>query len=369
MGYSLHIRIALLLLTLALKACAPRADLRVWPEISSVGTNTTVYLATTRAQIEDGLWSASQRSTLNFAQIDVSVPPQHRPGRVELPSATTANPNTDFLAVDIEPLAYQAFYRLVPNSSEVARELIVTVHGFNNTLADGVFRTAQMVHDLDIQGSVVHYSWPSLGRPLGYAADRDSALFARDGLELLLRDLARAGQRRIVLVAHSMGALLTMETLRRIAASSDRSTLDNIAGVVLMAPDIDIGLFRQQVNTIGQIPQPFVIFTSQRDPALELSARLTGQPNRLGNIPGVEAVEGLDVTVIDLTNAPDVDVRHQAALSSPSVLRFMEQSAELRRSMQADRAGRTGFVPGAVLIAREATTIMLAPIVAKEVTK
>jgi len=129
-----------------------------------------------------------------------------------------------------------------------------------------------------------------------------------------------------------------------------------------MAPDIDIGLFRRQAEAIGQLPQPFVIFTSQRDPALSLSARLTWQPNRLGNIQGIDALKGLEVIVVDLTEARDVDMRHQAALSSPSVLRFMEQAADVRRAMQTDQTGRTGLVPGTMLIAQEATAVMLAPI-------
>jgi esterase/lipase superfamily enzyme len=239
----------------------------------------------------------------------------------------------------------------------------VTVHGFNNTMGDGVYRTAQMMRDLSITGVVVHYSWPSIGDPLGYAADRDSVLIARDGLEQLFVELRKAGAQRIVVVAHSMGSQLTMETLRQMAIRGNDDVLSHINGVVLMSPDLDVALFRSQAEAIGKLPQPFIIFVSKRDPVLALSARLTGQPNRLGNTQQIEDVAGLEVTVIDLSDASDAESAHSAALSSPSVLKVLEQATtSVRRALQTDPTGRTGIFPGSVLVAQEATAVILAPV-------
>ncbi len=47
---------------------------------------------------------------------------------------------------------------------------MVFVHGFNNTFADGLHRTAQIRHDFEIPGVAVHYAWPSAGNALGYAS-------------------------------------------------------------------------------------------------------------------------------------------------------------------------------------------------------
>jgi esterase/lipase superfamily enzyme len=87
---------------------------------------------------------------------------------------------------------------------------VVTVHGFNNTMGEGVFRAAQTIRDFEIEGPTFHYAWPSRGAPLAYAADRDAALLARDGIERMLDDIRDAGARGIVIVAHSMGAQVTM---------------------------------------------------------------------------------------------------------------------------------------------------------------
>jgi esterase/lipase superfamily enzyme len=68
---------------------------------------------------------------------------------------------------------------------------MVTVHGFNNTMGDGIFRTAQMIEDFEMRGPTFHVAWPSRGAALGHAADSDAALLAWDGLEGMLDDLRR----------------------------------------------------------------------------------------------------------------------------------------------------------------------------------
>jgi esterase/lipase superfamily enzyme len=132
--------------------------------------------------------------------------------------------------------------------------------------------------------------------------------------------------------------------------------------VVLLSPDISPALFRAQAEAIGDLPDPFVIFTSQNDPALRLSARLTGVPRRLGNIRGVKEVAGLNVTVINLSSARDAGSNHLAALTSPSVISFLKETEAIRQGLEADAAGRAGLLPGTMLLAQEATAIMLAPV-------
>lgn len=108
----------------------------------------------------------------------------------------------------------------------------------------------------------------------------------------MLEDLQRAGARKIVLVTHSMGTQLTMEVLRQMTLREDRATFSRISAVVLLSPDISPALFRAQAEAIGDLPAPFVIFTSQNDPALRLSARLTGVPRCHGNIRGSKKLRG-----------------------------------------------------------------------------
>ena len=75
------------------------------------------------------------------------------------------------------------------------RRIMVFVHGFNTNFAEGVYRQAQMMHDFGTPAIGVHYSWPSAADARLYLYDRDSAFFARDGLERLLRLLADTRRR------------------------------------------------------------------------------------------------------------------------------------------------------------------------------
>lgn len=363
-------RISILVTALWVAGCAPRADITPDPAALASDNVVPVYVGTTRARTADGLWSAIEPGRLSYALVNVSVPRAVVPWVVELPDSNP-DPERHFLTRDVRPFADRAeFRRTVARSLAVRRlsgdEVVVTVHGFNNTMGEGVLRTAQMIRDFEMDGLTVHYAWPSRGAPLGYAADRDAALFARDGLEQLLDDLRVAGAREIVLVAHSMGAQLTMEVLRQMALRDDRATMSRIGGVVLLSPDISPTVFRAQAEAIGDLPDPFVIFTSQNDPALRLSARLTGLPNRLGNITGVADVAGLDVTIIDLSAAEDAASDHLAAATSPSVIAFLKETEAVRRGLQTDASGQARLLPGTILLAQEATAIVLAPVAAVE---
>jgi esterase/lipase superfamily enzyme len=167
-----------------------------------------------------------------------------------------------------------------------------------------------------------------------------------------------------MLLAHSMGAQLTMEVLRQMALRGNTETLSALGGVVLISPDIDPALFRAQAEDVGRLPDPFVVFVSRQDPALRLSARLTGHENRLGNITSIEQVGGLDVTVIDLSGARDAASRHLAAATSPTLIAFLRQTEAIRRGIADSTSGQAGLLPGTVLLAQDATAVMLAPVTA-----
>ena len=139
-----------------------------------------------------------------------------------------ADPVTDFLTLDAVAYDGAPAFRKDLAAAMARREqtdVVVYVHGFNNTMAESVYRVAQMHYDLEVPGVAVHYAWPSRGSALGYVYDRDSALFGRDGLEELLQEVTKAGAKRVVIVAHSMGGALTMETLRQASIRGDRSVL------------------------------------------------------------------------------------------------------------------------------------------------
>lgn len=363
-------RILLVLSFSLIAACSPRGEITALPPAAAAPQATqTVFVGTTRGfDAETGEdFGIPRNPQPRFARYDISVPLDRTPGEIAWPKPNeTPDPARHFLA------ASQRIYEgAAPFRTDLARELrtnrrgerevIVFVHGFNSTFAEGLYRVAQLGQDLELPGVSVHYAWPSRANPLAYAYDRDSALFARDGFQELMGEVAAAGAERIIIVAHSMGSALTMEMLRQMAISGDTAIRSRLAGVILISPDIDIDVFRSQAARIGVLPQPFVIFTSQKDRALQLSARLTGQRERLGNLRTVDPVADLEVTLLDIS-AFSEGLGHFAVGDSPALLRILTRVTDMDSAFAGDRTGRTGLLPGAVLTVQNATQIVLSPV-------
>lgn len=352
----------------ALAACAPRAMIALVPGAETVGETRDVFVATTRQETA-GTFESDRGGDVRFGRYLVSVPPAHEPGEIELHGRAEApDPARHFVTAREDRFEGAADFRAELAGALLAsgrREAVIYVHGFNNTFAEGVYRIAQIGHDLQVPGVALSYSWPSAAQPLAYAYDRDSALFARDGLERLLEEVRAAGARHVTLVAHSMGSLLAMETLRQIEIGGTGRARRLVQAVVLFSPDIDVELFRSQALRIGRLPEPFVIFTSRRDRALRLSARLTGQRARLGNLQDYEAVADLDVIVLDVSAfASGSALEHFAAAQSPSLLALFTAVGAVDAALGTDPAGRAGLFPGTVLTLQNATAIILLPVTA-----
>ena len=359
-------RIVLLFLLVTLSACAPRPTLVFAPEAAAGLPTRTVFVATTRSP--EGSGFGTERSLQpHYQRHDISVPPLRETGTIPSPHSDI-DPETQFLSAGqvtyADAPAFRAdLRRALAARRERQREAIIYVHGFNNTFDEGVLRITQMAEDFEVSGVAVHYSWPSAGNPLGYAYDRDSVLIARDGLDALISDVRAAGAQSIVLVAHSLGAQLVMETLRQRAIARPGSVARDIDGVVLISPDIDVQLFRSQAARIGRLPDPFGIFVSKRDRVLLLSARLTGLRNRLGNVDTVDDVADLDVTILDVTDF-STGAGHFTPGSSPALIKIFANAGVIDTAFRGDRAGRAGLIPGTVLTVQNATQIILSPVTA-----
>lgn len=323
-------------------------------------------------RIAKPIWVASQRSLAGahlpqpwHSRIDVSVPPDRVAGELAYPRPG-GDPDRQFLVSGGGRFADAgAFRRAVERDLATRapgdRDIVLFVHGYNYSFAEGVYRTAQLAHDLQLPGVQAHFSWPSRIKPYAYAGDRDGALYSRDGLVQTIELLAGAkGRGRIVLMAHSMGGQLLMETLRQLALTGRRDLIDQIDGVVLMSPDLDLRLFRSQVRAIGPLPQPFVILSSPRDRALQLAALLSDEPVRLGNIPDARPVADLDVIVIN-TGAFNIGYGHFNVANSPALQRILTRMRDLDRILPDQGGVSPGLVGGAISRVEQAVQVVLSP--------
>jgi esterase/lipase superfamily enzyme len=358
---------AILLLTLLLAACTPRGVMTLDPAARGVGTEQVVFVGTNRVA-EDGRarFGRGRAETEQYRRYTLSIPPERAPGTLTWPPPDgPADPRRHFLAVDERVYPDAAAFRAglaeaMRVSRRGQREVVVFVHGFNTNFAEGVYRVAQLAHDLRFPGTTVHFSWPSAGDPLGYVYDRDSALAARDRLEAMLGEIAAAGADRILIFGHSMGSALAMEVLRQ-GRLADRPFMRRVQGAVLMSPDIDVDVFRAQARVIGRLPQPILVFSSQRDQALSLSSLVAREANRLGNLSDVGRLADLDVVVLDVT-AFSTGIGHLTPGSSPQLIALLNRAQEIDRAFNSDTEGRIGLLPGVVLTVQGATRIIVSPV-------
>lgn len=366
-------RLPLVLLLCFVAACAPRGTVSMVPETAARAAGAslkTVFVATDRAfSGTTDIYGNGRVPQTGYARYTVSVPPNRVEGSVTWPRRGRApDPATDFITVAAELMGQDVFVAGIDRQLAALppgnREVLLYVHGFNTNYSEAFYRQAQMMHDFGIDGVAVSYAWASAGNPFGYVHDRDSVLFARDDLAALLHLLERTRAERVVIAAHSMGGLLTMEALRDKALRGAAPPWGKLRGVLLISPDIAVDVFRDQARAIGDLPQPFVIFTSDQDRALRLSAGLSGQRDRLGSLPDAGPVADFDVTLINLTDLGGGDaLHHMTAVSSPASIAILSRMREFSNTLAAEQMDRQGLVPGTVLTIRNATEVVLDPVV------
>lgn len=325
------VRVGYVLTILAiLTSCSDRSFTPTIPEALKYGDPHPVFVVTSREKEENGNYGFQRSDDLDLLELTVSIPRDREPGTLNFGYANP-DPKVDFaIAGRKEFLSQDAFRARLNDSmrrfSGDRREITVFVHGYNATQSETAYRAAQMAKDINLPGAVVIYSWPSRGKPLGYAYDSDSLLFARDGLEHLLRLAKSTGAKRIILVAHSLGGALSMEALRQIEIEDPGWAARNLGGVLLISPDLDVEVFRQQLGRFSRVPSPFVVLVSDKDKALNWSARLRGTKSRkrLGSVTNVNDVADLPISILDLTAfSKEAESSHFVAATSPSFIAML----------------------------------------------
>jgi esterase/lipase superfamily enzyme len=299
------------------------STLAVWHGISE-----TIEIATLAAQ-EEPHYSAekSERGRIDRGICEVSIPKTHDPGELEGPTITRLefeyNPRDHITLRKTIRLQNDAFYEQLREqvASSPDRELLVFVHGFNVTFEDAARRTAQMAHDLKLQGAPVFFSWPADKYfLLTYGKDETSVSWSAPHLKEFLLDLVHnTDARAINLVGHSMGNRALTTALREIDLQL-RNEARLFNQVVLAAPDIDADDFRDNIApAIQRTAKQVTLYASSNDIALGAS-RLLHRNARAGDTSrGLVIVPGM--VTIDVSNINGGPWGHSYYGASDPVLR------------------------------------------------
>jgi esterase/lipase superfamily enzyme len=312
-----------------------------------------LLVATTRAPVVEPpgvMFGGSRGRGLDFADIVVSIPPDNarQPGELQLPTSAPGNPEREFVILRADRLDlaqakanFDARVRRTPG-----RRVLIFVHGFNTRFEEAVYRFAQIVHDARVDVAPVLFTWPSGGNVTDYVYDRDSALYSRDALEVLLQALVNdPSVDSVSILAHSMGNYLVMESLRQMSIR-DRGLSPKIRDVMMAAPDIDIDVFRRQIAEIDAGPRPayFTLFVSRDDRALSISSFLARDSTRLGALdpsqePYRSILEQGRVQVVDLTKVDSTDFTNHSKFASGEVVGAIGERLAQGQTLNEAKAG------------------------------
>ena len=187
------------------------------------------------------------------------------------------------------------------------------IHGYNTHFDDAVYRITQIAQDSGYTGAPVLFTWASAGKTVDYVYDTNSATVARDALEETLRLVAKSGAKRIDIVAHSLGNWVTMEALRQLAITKDKDLSGKLGDVVLASPDLDVDVFKSQMERYGKPKHPFIVLASKDDRALDISSWIAGDKPRL-------------VIVVDLSKVkPGDELGHTTFADNANVIKLLGQ--------------------------------------------
>ena len=309
---------------LALGGCAGLAASGARFDASSLSADPTLLVTTTRKRVNGGRarpWFGPERASAMTVARAKLVPPDDT-SRFSLAAAGLAN----WRLGGVEPVSAEVSELLAQSGG--GQDVLIYVHGFKQTFETAALDAATLSDGIKFRGQTMVFSWPSKAGLFDYAYDRDSAMWSRDGFERVLHAaVANPGGGRVHIVAHSMGTMLTLESLRQLHARYGDAVTQRVGAIVFAAPDIDMDVFSSAINRIGSLGRKITVIAATNDLALGLSGRLAGGMTRVGAAEK-DAIERLGVRVIDASQAGWGIVNHDLFLSNAEVQRVIRRAVD-----------------------------------------
>jgi esterase/lipase superfamily enzyme len=263
-------------------------------------------------------WNNATSDPLTYGTCEVSIPvAQHELGEVKKRSLfrilirDPEDPKRDVIVREPQRFARNKFFEALAGevAARAEKEVIVFIHGFNNTFDDAASRLGVLAYDLKFDGVPVLYSWSSTGGWLGWTPGsywHDEQIVTKtegaltDFLASVTQTARAAGAQRVNVVAHSMGNRPLVAALRSLAErEGDKITIDE---VVMAAPDVQQDGFAdtywRKLECPGGVAERVTLYASSEDEALVMSRRLHSGFRRIGEggnnflcLPGLDTVD------------------------------------------------------------------------------
>ena len=224
----------------------------------------------------------------------------------------------------------QAFFASVNKALAASekKELVVYVHGANNTVARASAQAAQLRHFTGRRVVMLSFLWPSTGSILRYFTDVGHAAASVAPFARMIEALAENTQASsIEVVAFSAGAQIVSPGLVKLATPRPGETREQLrqrlrlSQVYFAAPDIDTRRFANELAQYIDIVGRVSIAANLNDSALRFSA-VVNRGSRAGSANLTELNEeqtgflvdasrklGFDIIKVDPTTIPKLPPR------------------------------------------------------------
>jgi len=308
---------------LALGGCAGMAESATRLDASALAANPTLLVATTRKAVNDGRaspWFGSERAPrMSIARAKLTPPDSG-------PFSFAAVGMSDWRLAAVEPVPSQFNEFLTQAGGEP--DVLIYVHGYRQTFEGAVLDAARLSDGIKFRGATMAFSWPSKAGLFDYAYDRESAVWSRDAFERVLGSvMANPSRGRVHIVAHSMGTMLVLESLRQLYGRYGDAAADRIGAVVFASPDIDLDIFTSSMARIRPLASKITVITATNDRALALSSRVAGGITRVGAAEKT-ALEQLGLRVVDASQYGWGIINHDLFMSNAEVRRVIRRAVD-----------------------------------------
>ncbi len=309
---------------LALGGCASLGATGARYDASSLSVDPVLLVATTRKPVKGGRakpWFGPDRATTMTVARAKLVPPDE--SRFSLAAAGLADWRID----QVEPVSGDVS-DLLGQAGGGGSDVLIYVHGFKQTFETAALDAAHLSDGIRFRGQTMVFSWPSKAGLFDYSYDRDSAMWSRDDFERVLQGIVTpSGVGRVHIVAHSMGTMLALESLRQLHDRYGDTVDGRIGAVVFASPDIDMDVFSSAINRIGPLARKITVITATNDRALALSGQLAGGMKRVGAAEKA-VIEQLGVRVVDASDSGWGIINHDLFLSNADVRRVIRRQID-----------------------------------------
>ena len=208
------------------------------------------------------------------------------------------------------------------------QDVLLFIHGYNNTFEAAAVQAAQLKADLKFPGPVVVFSWPSLAEGGGYFTDKVNAEKSLPAFADLLTHFTQGNEEdpkrffcppgKSFVIAHSMGNWVFLNSMG-LANLRKKLRVGSLGKVVLAAPDVSRVSFLQWAPVVVSAARNVTVYYSSKDTALDLSS-VIHWGKRAGQGEAVQYTLGIDAIDVDNVNSRWIRNGHSAYSASDRVL-------------------------------------------------